>query len=455
MWWPDPGAVALRDAEGALELGAASEQRPARGDRHRDRLGHVAARAPQGQRPGADSRVQRAQDRIVGAGLDRAIVDEEGVGDPVEPLQRVRVAVGDRLVGDVAGGQHQGSADVGREQMVKRRRRQHHAEVGASRRDPRGDGRIAAPASDHDRSPGVGEQGLLGGRQLDQLTGGAEVGGEQRERLRLSVLACAQGADRALVGGEAGEVVSADPLDGDDDAGAQQPRRRLDRIAITGVSRQVRAARVDQPHRGAALRAGVGLGVEAAVARVLVLGAAARAHLEPGHRRPRTVVGDAADDREPGSAVGAVGERIPMAAVGRVGDLGQAALARRRVGRDQRRRLAASARADDPEPVVARRRQRLGGDLVDRGQRGRLGRQPGEQLVDRPGVALDLELHPALVVEHPPAQPELLREPEDVGPEADALDHARDPGAYPPSRVGSRRRRHQRAPVSISSRSTW
>ena len=68
------------------------------------------------------------------------VVDREEVGDPAEPLAGVSVVVRNRLIGDVRRRHHQRLADVGAEQMVQRRVGQHHAEVGATRRNPEGDG---------------------------------------------------------------------------------------------------------------------------------------------------------------------------------------------------------------------------------------------------------------------------------------------------------------------------
>ena len=86
---------------------------------------------------------------------------------------------------------------------------------------------------------------------------------------------------------------------------------------------------------GPAVGAGVGLRVEAPIARIVVLGAAALAHREPRHRRQRPVVGDAPHDREARPAVGAVDERIAVAAIAGVEKLGEAVGAGRRVGRDR------------------------------------------------------------------------------------------------------------------------
>ena len=71
-------------------------------------------------------------------------------------------------------------------------------------------------------------------------------------------------------------------------------------------------------------------------------------------------------------------------------------------------------------------------------------------------LALDLELHPALVVEHPTGQLELLGETEDEGTKPDPLDDADDPGVDPAAGARPWRGGHRYGPASsISSRSTW
>ena len=117
------------------------------------------------------------------------------------------------------------------------------------------------------------------------------------------------------------------------------------------------SSRSGGPHVGA----GVRLGVEAAVGRVLVLRLAARAHREAGHRRARPVVGDAAHDREARAAVGAVDERVAVAAVGGVEQLAQAVVAGGGVGRD-------SAAGSPPRALarIAKPRSPVGGDVARR-----------------------------------------------------------------------------------------
>ena len=142
-----PRAIALGDAERALELRAAAERR-----RHLERqahaLRHVAARAAHHDRRAVPD---GAHDRVVGAHVDRAVVDEEGVRDLAEPLARVVVVVGDRLVRDVGRGHDERAAEVAEQEMLKRRVGKHHAEVPRERRHRGATWRSVAPAGDHDR----------------------------------------------------------------------------------------------------------------------------------------------------------------------------------------------------------------------------------------------------------------------------------------------------------------
>ena len=129
--------------------------------------------------------------------------------------------------------------------------------------------------------------------------------------------------DRSLVVRAAGEVEAAEALDRDDRAVAQ--RHAAARRVAGSCEPASRTSSAPRP----AGRAGVRLGVEAAVAGSSYSARQRRAHREARHRRQRPVVGDAADDREPRAAVRAVDERVAVAAVGGVEQLAQAVVAGR------------------------------------------------------------------------------------------------------------------------------
>ena len=246
----DPRAAALGEAERALELGAARQDRRGRHDRQREAVRHAPARAAQDERA--------AHDRVVGARLDRPVVDEEGVGDPAEPLARVVVGERDRLVGDVAARQHERHAHVAEQQMVQRRVRQHHAELA----QPRGDRvrhRGARRARGDDDRPVARGQPRGGGRvERDERARRVEPAGHQRERPLLAPLAGAQRGDRRLGVRAAGQVVAADPLDRDDRAGAQQRRGGRHGVAAGIGPRRAPAARAGRTPGTRSARRGSG-----------------------------------------------------------------------------------------------------------------------------------------------------------------------------------------------------
>ena len=66
-----------------------------------------------------------------------------------------------------------------------------------------------------------------------------------------------------------------------------------------------------------------------------------------------------------------------------------------------------------------------------------LERQAQEEALDLVRAALHLEQHAAVVVQHPARELELLGEAKDVGPKADPLHRALDPGANAPGRACS------------------
>ncbi len=233
-----PRAIALRDAERVLLLGAGAEHVAWRGDRQVERGRHVAARAAHEQRALADD----ADDGVVGARRDRAVVDEEAVGDRAQALERVGVVVGDRLVGDVAARHDERHAGVDGEQLVQRRVREHDAEVGRAGRDGGRDGRVRQAAREDDRALARAQQLLRALADLDERARQLDVGDEQRERAVLAVLAAAQRGDRRLVVGTAGEVIAAEPLDREDPP-VEQVLHGVAHgvVALDASSRRVRA----------------------------------------------------------------------------------------------------------------------------------------------------------------------------------------------------------------------
>ena len=175
---------------------------------------------------------------------------EERVRDPAQPGQRLVVAVGDRLFGNVSAGQHHRTGRCGEQQVMQRGVRQHDPELAVARRRRRGDGRLRAPGQQHDRPGQAGQQ--VGGRgiDLDQPPGRGQVRDHDRERLVLTVLAGPQPRDGLLAGGVDGEVIAAKSFHGQDPALSQQSGRLRQRVAAGQVAAGQVTPRPGRPRPG-------------------------------------------------------------------------------------------------------------------------------------------------------------------------------------------------------------
>src|SRR5918912_4481104 len=181
---------------------------------------------------------------------------------------------------------------------------------------------------------------------------------------------------------------------------------------------------VQEPHLRAADRAGVGLGVEAAVGWVIVLSPALGAHLEVCHRGHGPVVGHRAGYGEPRAAVGAVGERIPVTPVCRIKELREAVLAGGDIRRDQGAAPAPFPALLHPEVSLLTHRERSPGHGLDHGQRWSFFLYLPQEAVQLLRRALGLDVDPFGVVAHQPGKPTPPRQSVDEGPKAHALHDA-------------------------------
>ena len=248
MWWPTHARVALGDAERALELGAARRAAARAGHRQRERVGHEPARAPQQQRPPARD---RAQHGVVRARVDRAVVEEHEVGDPGQPLERVGVLVRDRLVGDVAARHHERLAGVGEQQVVQRRVRQQHAEVGrCAARPTAATAASGRPRREHDRAVAPGSSAASSSVSATSARAASTSRTITANGLSSRCLRARSAATAGSSRRQAREVVAADALDRDDRAVAAArrppraaPRRRRGRPAAAAASARTRGTR--------------------------------------------------------------------------------------------------------------------------------------------------------------------------------------------------------------------
>ena len=242
MWCPTQAAAALGHAEGALELGSAGQQRR-RLHRQRDARGHVAARAAHEQRPAPG----RAHHGVVGAHVDLPVVRQEQVRDPVEPLARLAVLVGDRLVGHVGARHHERGATSassrwwsGEYGSITPR----SAEAGAT---DSATARAGPPPRDHDRALAALDQQLVGGRELHQLARRLQARRHQGERPVLAALARAQRRHGRLRSARQARWYPPSPLTATIDARAE----RLT-AAASAASPRASPRRSRGPHSGQA-----------------------------------------------------------------------------------------------------------------------------------------------------------------------------------------------------------
>ncbi len=120
--------------------------------------------------------------------------------------------------------------------------------------------------------------------------------------------------------------------------------------------------------------------VEAAVEGIVVFSLAGGAHGEVGHGGEGAVVGDVFDDGVTRAAVGAVGERVAVAPVGRVEDFGQTVGADADVGGDEGVGAGLGLAVDDGEVGCAVGGNFGGGDGFDVGEGRRFVAQGGLEI---------------------------------------------------------------------------
>ena len=404
MWWADPRTRAAREAERALELGAAGEhvaarRRPAA----RTRRGDVAARAPQQQRPPA----RDAQHRVVGARL-RSAGRAAGTGRRSRPGARARprrdsaIGSSETLPLVITSGSPTSASSrwcSGLYGSIT----PSSADRGATAAATRAPGRAAARARSAARAPASSASSAASSSTSARAA--ATSGAISANGLSSRCLRARRAATARLVGGQAGEVVAAEALDRDDAPPAAR-QRGGDRVGAPPARRPSRR----QPRRGPQSGQAFGCAWKRRSAGSSVLGLAGRAHREARHRGERAVVRHAADDREPRAAVRAVrrtgsgsggrpGRTAPRRQASQVAASGATSASARRRRAGWPRSRSPGARSARSERVDTRSTTR---------ERRRLGRAAARRSASSAaGVALGLDVDAARVVAHPAVELEL------------------------------------------------
>ena len=205
-------------------------------------------------------------------------------------------------------------------------------------------------------------------------------------------------------------------------------RAALDRWRLRsgGQSLQQLSVAVPQLKLRTAGAAGVRLGVEAAVERVVVFGLALRTHDEALHRSVGTVVRQRLDDAEARAAVGAIGERVTVAAVMRIEDLGEAIRAGGDVREHQRGPGPVGIARTDRKARVADRVEPGGFEALDGAARRSFSFEAEQKRFQRRTGAFDFNEDALRRVVHPTGQPGPGGEPVNEWAEAHALDRTAD-----------------------------
>ena len=240
------------------------------------------------------------------------------------------------------------------------------------------------------------------------------------------MLANPQPRNRRLIGGIAAELEATQPLQRDDLRTRERTGGDIDRIVW-----EFNAVRIGAPEPWATCGARIRLRVKATIRRVLVLLRARRAHREMAHGRLGPVVRNVLDDREPGAAVGAVGEWVSVPPIAGGDDIGDAIRTGRRVGSDRLIVAIDGPALHDAEADLPHRIHRHCLDRFDSSEPRRLGAQCGRKRVELDPPALDLDDDRSGGVADPAAEPKTGREVPDKGAKPHPLNDAVDREALP------------------------
>ena len=213
------------------------------------------------------------------------------------------------------------------------------------------------------------------GREIADALHGCEIAGHQGEGLLAAAFAIAQAFDGGIAGGIAGEVEAAQSLDRDDLSVAQALLRFGD----------------FRRKGGSAGRAGVGLGVKAPVARIVVLRLASRAQAEGAHGGLGAVIRDVLDDGVARAAVGAVGEGVTVAPVSGIGEFAQAIRTSGHIRGNQGELSFLCEAFADFKAGVAARGQVCHSHLLDVRERRDLAPQPLQEDVESTTASFDFD----------------------------------------------------------------
>ena len=239
----------------------------------------------------------------------------------------------------------------------------------------------------------------------------------KRKGLFVALLAAAQLIYDILPVAAAGKMYAAETLDGDYLTGFYILPGKLCRVAGHFI-----AAGIKEEHTRAAIRTAVRLRMVAPVLYVMVFPVTVRAHRKRAHRGLGPVVRNVPDDRKARAAVGAVYERVPVAAVSGSPEFTQAVTADTYIRGNERIAKLLGFAAEYPEILIPGRLGKvLRLDLLDHGEDGGAVRKLGDKTVKLLTPAFKLQLNARGRVLYISFQPALLDKLMDKGAKTHAL----------------------------------
>ncbi len=381
--------------------------------------GNKAARTAQYLRAASGE----ANDRVVAAAQDIAIVDEVSVGNRVEAPHSFFVVDGDGLFAEVGAG-HDQSVELaaGKKKMVQRGVGQEDAEKTIAGSDAVCEAR-AGFAREQDDGSFDGEQALPGGvidkTQAIHIFQATEHDGE---RLFDATLVFAKPVYSNLGTGIASQMKPSKSFYRENAvliekaSGFPQRLGNVEVRTIGGPELQLRAA----------IPTGVRLRMETAVGGVVIFCLAGGAHLEGSHGSARAVVRNISNDGEPRATVGAIDKGIAEAAVARAHHFAQAIAANGYVRRNESFGWRIEAARENAKGAFRLRFGVTGEERSNFGQRRKFGGQTPQKAVQTIGLTLDFDRHSGRSIGNETGEIAFLRKAKDKGAKADTLDDAGD-----------------------------
>lgn len=194
----------------------------------------------------------------------------------------------------------------------------------------------------------------------------------------------------------ADQMKPSDAFDRDDRALKQEVKDSVQSISMKDFSLSIH-----QSQGWTASRAGIGLGVEPSINRILILLAADRAHGEGSHGRLVAIIGNVFDDGESRATMRAVDEGIPVAEIAGREELCQARITSGHIRRDQGKAFRCPLALPDFKTGVSLWFERIGFQgFNSRKGRGQLG-QSLDETIESPIVTLRIDEYPLFIVQDP------------------------------------------------------